>query len=57
MFAAVAAGLYTDINSAQQAMTSGFETVWQPRQENVPYYAARYRQFQELGAFTEKLYV
>ena len=57
MFAAVAAGVYTDIESAQKAMTSGFETVWQPRQENVPYYAARYRQFQELGAFTEKLYV
>lgn len=57
MFAAVAAGVYPDIDQAQKAMTSGFETTWQPRQENVPYYAARYRKFQELGAITEKLYV
>lgn len=57
MFAAVAAGVYPDIEKAQQAMSSGFETTWHPRQENVPYYAARYRKFQELGAITEKLYV
>jgi L-ribulokinase len=57
MFAAVAAGIYPDIDQAQQAMTSGFETTWEPRQENVPYYAARYRKFEELGAITEKLYV
>lgn len=54
MFAAVAAGLYPTVDAAQEAMSSGFETVWEPRQANVDYYAARYRKFQELGAFTEK---
>lgn len=54
MFAAVAAGLYPTIDAAQEAMSSGFETVWEPRAANVPYYAERYRKFQELGAFTEK---
>jgi L-ribulokinase len=54
MFAAVAAGLYPTIDAAQEAMSSGFETVWEPRATNVAYYAARYRKFQELGAFTEK---
>jgi L-ribulokinase len=57
MFAAVAAGVYPNIDAAQQAMTSGFETVWYPQEKNVPYYAARYKKFQESGAFTEKLYV
>lgn len=57
MFAAVAAGVYKDIAAAQEAMSSGFETVWHPRAENVPYYAKRYARFKELGAFTEKLYV
>jgi len=54
MFAAVAAGLYPTIDAAQEAMSSGFETVWEPRAKNVGYYAARYRKFIELGAFTEK---
>lgn len=54
MFAAVAAGLYPTIGAAQEAMSSGFETVWEPRAQHVPYYAERYRKFQELGAFTEK---
>lgn len=54
MFAAVAAGLYPNIGAAQEAMSSGFETVWEPRAQHVPYYAERYRKFQELGAFTEK---
>jgi L-ribulokinase len=54
MFAAVTAGLYPTIDTAQEAMSSGFETVWEPRAEHVPYYADRYRKFQELGAFTEK---
>lgn len=54
MFAAVAAGLYPTIDAAQEAMSSGFETVWEPRAANVHYYATRYRKFVELGAFTEK---
>lgn len=57
MFAAVAAGVYKDIAAAQETMSSGFETVWHPRTENVRYYAERYAQFKKLGAFTEKLYV
>ncbi|GAA0546817.1 ribulokinase [Chitinophaga japonensis] len=54
MFAAVCAGIYPDIAAAQQAMSSGFDATWHPRPENVPYYAKRYQQFLELGAFTEK---
>ncbi len=57
MFAAVSAGIYPDIAAAQAAMSSGFETTWEPRPEHVPYYAQRYTKFLELGAFTEKLYV
>jgi len=56
MFAAVVAGVHPDIDAAQAAMTSGFETTWNPRAQNVPYYANRYEQFKEIGAFTEKLY-
>lgn len=56
MFAAVCAGVYPDVAAAQQAMSSGFETTWHPRPENVAYYAKRYPKFLELGAFTEKLY-
>ncbi|WP_298733135.1 ribulokinase [uncultured Chitinophaga sp.] len=56
MFAAVCAGIHPDVAAAQQAMSSGFETTWQPRPEQVAYYARRYPRFLELGAFTEKLY-
>jgi L-ribulokinase len=56
MFAAVCADLYPDVAAAQAGMSSGFETTWHPRPEQVAYYAARYPKFLELGAFTEKLY-
>jgi len=56
MFAAVCAGIYPDVAAAQTAMSSGFETSWHPRPEEVAYYAKRYPKFLELGAFTEKLY-
>lgn len=56
MFAAVCAGVHPDVAAAQEAMSSGFETSWQPRPEQVAYYAKRYPKFLELGAFTEKLY-
>jgi L-ribulokinase len=56
MFAAVCAGIYPDVAAAQAAMSSGFETTWHPRPEQVAYYAKRYPKFLELGAFTEKLY-
>lgn len=56
MFAAVCAGVHADVAAAQTAMSSGFETTWHPRPEQVAYYAKRYPKFLELGAFTEKLY-
>jgi L-ribulokinase len=56
MFAAVCAGVHPDVAAAQTAMSSGFETSWHPRPEQVAYYAKRYPKFLELGAFTEKLY-
>lgn len=56
MFAAVVAGVHPTIDAAQAAMTSGFETTWFPREENVGYYASRYERFKEIGTFTEQLY-
>lgn len=56
MFAAVCAGVHPDIEAAQKAMSSGFETTWQPEAEKVAYYAGRYTKFLELGTFTEKMY-
>ena len=54
MFAAVAAGIYPDISSAQDAMGSGFCSDYRPDPENSAKYAKLYSQYLELGDFIEK---
>lgn len=56
MFAAVAAGVYSNVSEAQKAMFGGYEKVWEPQPENVAYYAQRYKKFLQLGAFSENIY-
>ena len=53
MYAAVAAGLYPDVLSAQRALGSGFAETYAPQPARVADYAARYRQYQALGQFVE----
>jgi L-ribulokinase len=54
MFAATAAGLYSKIEDAQAAMTSGFATEYNPQPETAATYRALYQKYLALGAFTEK---
>lgn len=53
MFAATAAGLYDQVEDAMQAMGQGFDAVYQPNPERVPYYKKRYEQYKKLGGFIE----
>lgn len=49
MFAATAAGLYTKVEDAMNAMGQGFEKTYQPQADKVGYYAKRYKMYLELG--------
>ncbi len=53
MFAAVAAGIFTDIPAAQKAIGSGFETEYIPDPENAKIYETLYKDYLEVGAFLE----
>ncbi|WP_308547703.1 ribulokinase [uncultured Parabacteroides sp.] len=53
MFAAVAAGIYTQIEDAQRAMGQGFAKEYQPNHENHLVYLALYEKYRKLGNFTE----
>ncbi|MDR1046802.1 MAG: ribulokinase [Treponema sp.] len=53
MFAATAAGLYPDIPSAQAALCSPIEKVYEPNKEMVKVYDGIYKQYRALGAFVE----
>ena len=53
MYAAVAAGRYPDVLSAQKAMGSGFSESYTPNPANVAAYQARYVQYQAFGQFVE----
>ena len=53
MYAAVAAGLYPDVLSAQKALGSGFAETYTPNPERVADYADRYAKYQALGQFVE----
>lgn len=53
MYAAVAAGLYPDVLSAQKALGSGFAETYAPNPARVADYAARYTAYQALGQFVE----
>jgi L-ribulokinase len=54
MFAAVAAGLHDNVEEAQQAMGSGFETVYRPDPLMNAVYSNLYRQYLEYGALIER---
>jgi len=53
MFAATAAGIYSNIEHAMLAMGPGFETEYFPNKEKTVIYHKRYLKYQKLGAFLE----
>ncbi len=53
MFAAVASGIYTSLTEAQQAMSSGFDAVYNPRPEVSRTYQKLYQKYLQAGAFVE----
>jgi L-ribulokinase len=54
MFAATAAGLYSKVEDAMNAMGQGFDAVYKPNKKNAVVYKKRYRQYKKLGKFIEK---
>lgn len=54
MFAATAAGIFTKVEDAMQAMGQGFDVEYQPNNANVEHYAKRYQQYKALGTFIEQ---
>jgi len=54
MFAAVAAGIYPDIETAMTAMGTGFEKEYQPDIKNRKIYRQHYQQYLGLGRYIEK---
>ncbi|HRZ97298.1 MAG TPA: FGGY-family carbohydrate kinase, partial [Paludibacter sp.] len=53
MFAAVAAGVYTKVEDAQDAMGMGFAQEYFPNAENHKMYLELYKNYQAIGQFTE----
>jgi L-ribulokinase len=53
MFAATAAGIYSKVEDAMNAMGQGFEKTYEPQADNVAYYAKRYKMYLELGSKIE----
>ncbi|MCF8362595.1 MAG: ribulokinase [Prolixibacteraceae bacterium] len=49
MFAAVASGVYADIEEAQKAMGQGYEKTYDPIEEHAKQYAEIYKKYQKLG--------
>ena len=56
IFAAVAAGAHRDVASAQSAMASRVERVYQPRPEQVARYETLYQRYRRWGETLEPLY-
>jgi len=54
MFAAVASGIYPDIETAMASMGTGFEKEYQPQLKNVKIYRQHYQQYLGLGRYIEK---
>lgn len=53
MYAAVAAGIHPTTEAAIQAMSNGFDKVYNPIPENVPIYDRLYQQYREFGKSIE----
>ncbi len=51
MFAAVAAGIYSSVEEAMEAMGRGFDVEYQPNAKNSEVYRKRYEQYKALGGF------
>lgn len=54
MFAAVAAGLYPQVTTAQTCMSSGFDKTYFPQPKNAQKYHLSYQKYLELGKTMEK---
>lgn len=54
MFAATAAGIYSQVEQAMQAMGTGFEKTYYPNLEKVDLYQKRYQKYLSLGNYLEK---
>jgi L-ribulokinase len=54
MFAAVAAGLYRDIPSAQKSLCAAIEKTFMPRPKETGIYNKLYEEYLKLGAFAEE---
>ncbi|NDP22629.1 MAG: ribulokinase [Paludibacter sp.] len=54
MFAAVAAGVYTKVEDAQDGMGMGFASEYYPNKQNADAYQILYQDYIKLGQFTEK---
>ncbi|XOV91063.1 MAG: ribulokinase [Bacteroidota bacterium] len=54
MYAAVAAGIHPDMQSAVSAMGNGFEREYYPNKENVATYQKIYEKYVQLGDFVEQ---
>jgi L-ribulokinase len=55
MFAAVAAGLYPSVTSAQEKIGSGFSRTFTPDRERARAYEGLYRKYLQLGRALEPL--
>lgn len=53
MFASVAAGVHANVGEAQEAMSSGFDAIYEPQPEKVEVYKKLYQKFLDLGHFVE----
>jgi len=53
MFAATAAGLYPNVETAMAAIGQGFDATYAPNMGRTTLYAERFRQYQALGHFVE----
>jgi L-ribulokinase len=54
MFAATAAGIYTKVEDAMQAMGQGFDLTYLPEPDKVAIYNKRFEQYKKAGQFTEQ---
>jgi len=54
MFAATAAGVYSKVEQAMEAMGQGFEITYHPNKERINYYQERYLKYIEFGKFIEQ---
>jgi L-ribulokinase len=53
MFAATAAGLYSEVEEAQRAMSSGTESIYRPEPDRAKHYDRLYQDYLALGSFVE----